>query len=128
MFENAKWIRYKLPHLQYGYRLNLPMPYIRRSFQVKGEVKNMTLRICALGYGVCYLNGKPVTDDLLTTLVSAYDKTVYYCNGLQSQIRYYIVDCFFTSHFLPNLNLSYRRVFCSILQGQTSQNQKPGKR
>lgn len=78
MFENAKWIRYKLPYLQYGYRLNLPMPYIRKSFPVKGEVKNITLRVCALGYGVCYINGKAVTDDLLTTLVSAYDKTVYY--------------------------------------------------
>lgn len=78
MFENAKWIRYKKPNTRYGYGLELPMPYIRKSFHIQKEVENITLNICALGYGVCYINGKPVTRDLLTTLISAYDKTVYY--------------------------------------------------
>ena len=78
MFKEAKWIRYKLPHLQYGYRLDMPMPYIRKSFQIKKDVANVKLNICALGYGICYVNGKPVTEDVLTTPISAYDKTVYY--------------------------------------------------
>lgn len=78
VFENVKWIRYKEPHTPYGYSLDFPMPYIRKSFEIKPDVEKVILNICALGYGTCYLNGQPVTQDLFTTPVSAYDKTVYY--------------------------------------------------
>ncbi len=78
MFKDAKWIRYKEKSAKCGWRLDLPMPYIRKEFYVREEVDKAILNICALGYGVCYVNGKNVTDDVLTTPISAYDKTDYY--------------------------------------------------
>ncbi len=74
MFKNAKWIsRQPKP-----YSLTAPAPYIRKSFTLDSDIASATLAVCAVGYGVCRINGKDVTEDVLTTPVSNYDKSVYY--------------------------------------------------
>lgn len=74
MFTNAKWItRQPRP-----YSLTAPAPYLRKRFTLDKEIKSASLAMCAVGFGICEINGKRVTDDLLTTPVSNYDKSVYY--------------------------------------------------
>lgn len=74
MFTNAKWItRQPRP-----YSLTAPAPYLRKRFNLDGNVTSARLYMCAVGLGVCEINGKKVTEDLLTTPVSNYDKSVYY--------------------------------------------------
>lgn len=52
--------------------------YLRKTFTAEENVKKAELNICALGLGVCHINGKPVTEDVLSTLYTAYDKRVLY--------------------------------------------------
>ncbi len=52
-------------------------PMFRRTFHLE-QVQNATLYVCALGFGYCYINGKPVCADLLTAPVSNYDRTLWY--------------------------------------------------
>ena len=54
-----------------------PAPIFRRRFNIK-KPKTAILRFCGLGYGYCYINGKAVTEDLLTAPVSEYDKLLWY--------------------------------------------------
>ncbi len=54
-----------------------PAPIFRRKFTLK-KPKNAKIRFCGLGYGYCYINGKSVTEDLLTAPVSEYDKLLWY--------------------------------------------------
>jgi len=54
-----------------------PAPIFRRKFKID-TVEHSMLRFCALGYGYCYINGHAVTDDVLTTPVSEYNKLVWY--------------------------------------------------
>lgn len=74
MLKDAKWIS----HQPRPYRLDAPAPYLRRTFISDGSIAYATLTFCALGYGVCLINGKDVTDDVLTTPFSYYDRSVYY--------------------------------------------------
>lgn len=55
-----------------------PAPLLRKTFTLDGAVARARLYVCALGYGVCTINGEPVTDAVLQTEYSQYRKTVYY--------------------------------------------------
>lgn len=55
-----------------------PAPLLRKEFEVAGNVQKARLYICGLGYSVCTINGRPVTDAVLQTEYSQYHKTVYY--------------------------------------------------
>lgn len=72
MFEHAKWIA--------GEDSNeiKPAPLFRKTFELKKEVKCAVLRICGLGLACCYINGKNVCDEVLTTPISKYDSRLYY--------------------------------------------------
>lgn len=52
--------------------------YLRKEFAVEKDVRSAVLTVCALGLGIGYLNGKKVTDNVLTTPYTVYDKRVLY--------------------------------------------------
>ena len=52
-------------------------PIFRRKFYIEAFGTGI-LRFCALGYGYCYINGKPASEDLLCAPVSDYNKLVWY--------------------------------------------------
>ncbi len=70
MFRNSKWIRYNDEHIE-GLML-------RKEFLVKDNIKSATLNIIGLGYGVYYINGAEVTDDVLSTQFTNFDKRILY--------------------------------------------------
>ncbi|MDR3745821.1 MAG: family 78 glycoside hydrolase catalytic domain [Acidobacteriaceae bacterium] len=55
-----------------------PLPIFRRSFTVRGKITSATLYISGLGQFEAHLNGKNVTQALLTPGWSDYRKRVYY--------------------------------------------------
>ncbi|MBC8543051.1 family 78 glycoside hydrolase catalytic domain [Bianquea renquensis] len=57
---------------------DLQAPYLRRSFAVPSPVREARLYICGLGYFEAYLNGVAVSDDMLCTAYTRFDKTVLY--------------------------------------------------
>lgn len=71
MFSDAKWI---------GDTANDQnrSVYFRHAFTVNGQISKATLFIAALGLGVCELNGNKVTDEVLTTPFTRYDKRYVY--------------------------------------------------
>ena len=52
--------------------------YFRKEFEVNGDIESAALYICALGIGVCTLNGEAVTDEVLSTPYTRYDRRVLY--------------------------------------------------
>lgn len=52
-------------------------PMLRRHFKV-GRFEHAVLRVCGLGYGYYYMNGKKISEDLFTAPVSNYEKTLWY--------------------------------------------------
>lgn len=52
--------------------------YFRREFQLSAIPEKAELYICALGLGVCTVNGNLVTEDVLTTPYTRYDKRTIY--------------------------------------------------
>lgn len=52
--------------------------YFRKVFDVQGTPKKAVLYICALGLGVCKINGCQVTEDVFTTPFTKYDARVLY--------------------------------------------------
>ena len=70
MFEKSKWIRYRDDHIE-GLQL-------RKEFFAKDDIKSATLCIIGLGYGIYYINGAEVTDDVLTTQFTNFDKRILY--------------------------------------------------
>lgn len=85
----AKWIGARLTG---GPRTNVPAPYLRKSFVLRGEeqgyspdastpaskVKSARLYVTALGLYECSLNGQRVGDDVLTPGWTDYHKRVQY--------------------------------------------------
>ena len=71
MFEKAKWICGDNSE-------NDGSNYIRYEFEAEKSVKSATLSICALGYSVTEINGESVTDEVLSTPFTAFDKRVLY--------------------------------------------------
>ena len=49
----------------------------RKKFIIRKKTSAL-LRVCALGYGYFWLNGKRVSEDLFTAPVSDYRKTLWY--------------------------------------------------
>lgn len=52
-------------------------PLFRKTFYID-DTKNAILKVCGLGYGYYYINGKEVSADLFTAPVSRYDKLCWY--------------------------------------------------
>jgi alpha-L-rhamnosidase len=61
-----------------GPRSPIPAPFLRRSFQLDGEVKAARLYVTALGLHQCSINGRPVSDDVLTPGWTDYGNRVQY--------------------------------------------------
>lgn len=70
MFENAKWISCE----ENG---DSSAKIFKKNFKI-GEFKTGELSVCGLGFYVVKVNGKNVTDELLTPPFTAYDKRVLY--------------------------------------------------
>ncbi len=51
---------------------------LRREFSVREGLRQATLYCCGLGYGVYTINGENVTDEVLVTPFTRYDRTVLY--------------------------------------------------
>ena len=80
MFRNAKWISKKIEEngLYTVKEQNDVSILLRKVFTIQKEVKSAVLNIFALGRGVYTLNGKKVTEDVLCTPYTAYDKRIIY--------------------------------------------------
>ena len=72
MFEFAKWIA---PEQEPDQGVG---PLLRKAFIIDGEVACAKLHAVGLGYGDFFINGTPVTTDVLTTPNTSYDTTVLY--------------------------------------------------
>lgn len=76
MFENAKWI------MGTDDLKNDPSPdgslYFQKSFNLKELPAEAILSCVALGYGYFFINGKAVTNDVLTTPFTKFDERVIY--------------------------------------------------
>ena len=78
MFSGGKFIKadYEKP-LEYGKGDYSPIFF--KKFNIdKLPAQKAVLKICALGLGYAYLNGKPVSEDLFCSPVSDYRKTLWY--------------------------------------------------
>ncbi|MEK6796231.1 MAG: family 78 glycoside hydrolase catalytic domain, partial [Spirochaetota bacterium] len=75
-FDKARFIKPNIPFVR-EYREINPAPMFRRTFTLPRFTK-ATLRVCGLGYGYYWLNGKSVSQDKLTAPVSDYSKTLWY--------------------------------------------------
>lgn len=71
MFKNSKWIRHTKDEYVEGLQL-------RKEFSAKDDVVSATLYIIGLGYGVYYVNGEEVTEDVLSTQFTSFDKRILY--------------------------------------------------
>lgn len=80
MFENAKWISKKVEEngMYTVKEQNDVSILLRKEFIIEKEIKSAILSICALGLGVYTVNGKKVTEDVLCTPYTAYDKRIIY--------------------------------------------------
>lgn len=61
-----------------GFRREDHAPLFRKRFLWNGTAREAKIRICALGVGYCYLNGRRISADLFTAPVSDYAKTLWY--------------------------------------------------
>ena len=69
----------KNPEFMAGeFTLNEPAPIFRKKFSVCALPICAAMKVCALGIGKVYLNGKPVTDSLFSPPYTNYEKTVMY--------------------------------------------------
>ena len=57
---------------------NNPSSLFFRRFNLDNGVDNAKLKICALGIGYCYVNGKKVSEDLFAAPPSDYEKRLWY--------------------------------------------------
>ncbi len=71
MFENAKWITL-------GAFIDDIAPQFRKEIEISKKIKKATMYTIALGYGIYGVNGKEVTDEVLTTQFTSFDRTVLY--------------------------------------------------
>jgi len=67
----AKWIG-----LQTTKRIS---PLLRKEIEVTGKVKRARVYISGLGWSELYINGKKVSDDVLSPTLTDYDQEVLYC-------------------------------------------------
>lgn len=71
MLDAARWITHKNS-------ISDQSMMFRKEFVIDGEVMNAHLDICALGLGVYTINGKLVSNDVLCTPFTKYDKRVLF--------------------------------------------------
>lgn len=76
-FKNAKWISYVSDGESMG-AFSDEAYILRKEFTGKGKIHKAVMCCCGLGYGVYTINGKKVTEDVLVTPFTQYDKTVIY--------------------------------------------------
>lgn len=75
MFRNVQFIKPAIEfEKQYTGRNHAPM--FRKRFVLE-DIGDAKLYVCGLGYGYYYINGRPVSEDLLTAPVSNYNKTLW---------------------------------------------------
>lgn len=72
MFNNSKWITLQNEALTDESYL------FRKCFFLESGVNKAVVNVCGLGYGVYSINGINVTEDVLSTPFTFYDKTVIY--------------------------------------------------
>lgn len=70
MFEHSKWIKH--------WKEQNESTLLRRDFDVCEPIDNAELFIIGLGYGIYTINGKNVTDEVLTTQFTCFDKKILY--------------------------------------------------
>lgn len=75
MFENAKYIKPDVPFVRDE---SAPSPLFRKRFFLENLPEKAVLSAAGLGIGYFYINGKKVSDDMFTSPVSEYNKTVWY--------------------------------------------------
>ena len=56
----------------------LPARWLRRDFPVENRVRRATIYMCGLGLSELYVNGRKVSDQVLSPALSEYPKRVYY--------------------------------------------------
>ena len=61
-----------------GDRQDLPARYLRSEFHVPSKVRRATLYLSSMGHSTTYVNGQRASDDVFGTVLSDWDKTVYY--------------------------------------------------
>ncbi len=61
-----------------AYSLYDPLPVFRREFTLNCEVNKAKIILQSPGFARCFINGKPITDDLFISAVSNYDKILWY--------------------------------------------------
>ncbi len=71
MFEKAKWIASR----EVG---KTEAPIFRKEFDAKAGVSKAVLYACGLGLGMYYVNGKKVTDEVLLTPLTRFDKRLLF--------------------------------------------------
>jgi len=57
---------------------SLDAPYLRKKFTLEGKVKKARLYMCSPGYFDAHINGNKVSDEVLSTPYTAYDRTLLY--------------------------------------------------
>ncbi len=69
----AKWISEKMSN-----KKTVEAPYLRKEFDIDGEVEEAFLTICGLGYFESYINGEKTGDDILSPAFTAYHEEDFY--------------------------------------------------
>jgi len=72
---NAKWIGMQTAKNSFS----TSSPLLRKEMFVNGKVKSARLYISGLGWSELYLNGKKVSNDVLSPGLTDYNKEVFYC-------------------------------------------------
>ncbi len=86
MFQNAMWIGRGIE--TYRDEENNKSLLLRKAFCHKEEIEKAELMVCGLGLGVYTINGKAVTDEVLSTPYTYYDKRVVYrCFDVTQLVR-----------------------------------------
>jgi alpha-L-rhamnosidase len=72
---NAKWIGQQVPNNPNS--TNAPL--LRKEMEIAGKVRSARVYISGLGWSELYLNGKKVSDDVLSPGLTDYTQEVFYC-------------------------------------------------
>jgi alpha-L-rhamnosidase len=85
-FDDSSWLNTKLLG-EYGKQSwgiiqsddrPLPARYLRHEFSVEKKVRRATAYLCGLGLSELYLNGRKMSDDVLSPAIASYDKRAFY--------------------------------------------------
>ena len=79
-WKSAQWIGMDkaMPWDDETFYSRLSVRYVRKEFAVKKEIKRATVHISGLGVFEMFLNGKRVSDEVLATAPTDYNKSVLY--------------------------------------------------